>query len=471
MFWWFYAIAAVVALATALEALWENVHYFRSVDLSKSYVRELTLVEAKNTGSTPQNTYVFDTNNGYDTPRGVSLIAGVMVNQKMELRPAQIAPGVFELRLPIPVAPGLLVEFKVQHVYTNTVTPLPEKITMAETQRLLLRINKLPYLAYPTSEYLLSLNGFPTAQEVDLQLAGLEAVVNAPALPDLPPLPARVDAEALSLNYGPLLYHVPAGAVVPLGLVYDHNRPVSRVVNFHRAVWIPGSDVGVVQTEDYYELMNNGAQLKHGYSRADWIKGRYEMVKDHHALSRLEFPMDPRDPLDDVYFTDKVGKVSLWQPTTTHVVFQPRFPLFGGWKYNFTMGWNSRMENYVHRASEPDTYLARFPLVGSVRDMYYDDVIFSVYLPENAEVVSIRAPMIANNTEVDHELSYLDVGDGHVKVLLLFHNLHDVHSQSKVYIKYRYTAQSYWRKVATIAAFVFAGLASYYALGLLDLSY
>lgn len=463
MFWWFYTIAALVAAAAA-DAQWENLHILRTVDLSKSYVRELTFVEAKNTGSTPQDTYVYNTNTGFDAPRSVSLFAGVLVDRRSELLALELSPGVFEVTLPIPVAPGSSVEFKIQHVRTNSVTPLPEKIAIGDAQKLLLRINKLPYLAYPTAEYLVSFSGFPQAQEFDLQ-------VPAPPLPDMQPLPAHIDTENQSLTYGPLLDLVPPHAVIPLGLVYHHNLPVTRAVNLHRSVWIPASDVGVVQTEDYYELMNNGAELKHGFSRADWIKGRYEMVKDHHALLRLEFPVDARNPLEDVYFSDKVGKVSSWQSTNTHVVFQPRFPLFGGWKYNFTMSWNSHIENFVRRAAEPRTYVARFPLVSHLRDIYYDDVYFNLYLPENAEVLSVKAPMLANETLVDHELSYLDVGDGHVKVQLHFHDLHDVHSQTNMFVKYRYSAVSYWYKVAKIAAFVFVALASYYALGLLDLSY
>lgn len=464
MFWWFYAFAAVAAVAAALEAQWENVHLFRTVDLSKAYVRELTLVEARNTGVSPQSSYLFNTNNGFDAARGVSLFGAVVVGQRAEVLSAEVTPGVYELTLPFPVAPGSLVELKVQHVAAHEVAPLPEKIAMDEQQRLLLRTNKLPFLEYPTSEYQVSFSGFPEAREVDL-------AEPAPAVEDLQPLPAHIDTESHSLTYGPLLQTVPPHSVVPLGLWYVHNRPLGHVVTFERAVWIPASDVGVVQTEDYYELMNAGAELKHGFSRADWIKGRYELTKEHHALSRLEFPVDPRDPLDDVYFSDKVGMVALWQPGNSHVAFLPRFPLFGGWKYNFTMGWNSRMENYVRHAPEPDTYVARFALVGSARDLVYDDVSFSVYLPENAEVISVRSPMLAAGPEVDHEVSYLDVGEGHVKVLLRFHNLHDVHSQSKVFIKYRYTALSYWRKVGTIAAFLFAGLAAYYCLGLIDLSY
>lgn len=451
---------ALFAIAHALE-LWENVHYHRSVDLSKSYVRELCLVEAKNTGDTPQDTYIFRVNDGIDAVPEVATVGGVLIDQRLALAVSEQEAGVYSVKFPFPVAPASSVEFEVFYAYTNTLVPLPEKIEMADRQMLLLKTNKLPYSDYRTSEYSLAFRGFSVGQELDLQ-------PSTPVSPDLPHLSGHVDKDAQALTYGPQIVDVPPLSVSPMGLLYEHNKPVTRVVTLERSVWVPGSDVGVVQTEDYYELYNNGAQLKSGYSRVEWLKGRFDMVRDHHALSRLEFPLGDRDPLENYYFTDKVGKVSSVLQVPGHVVFQPRFPLFGGWKYNFTMGWTNGIANFVRRVDE-DTYVAQFPLVSNLRDIYYDNVSVSVLLPENAEVIDVQST-VPSTSSVGRELSYLDVADGHVKVTLHFRNLQDSHSASTVLVKYRYTAQSFWKKVGTIAAWVFTALASYYALGLLDLS-
>lgn len=458
--------AAVHAASFKIDSsLWENVRYYRNVDLSHAYIKEHALIEARNTASEPQDLYVFPVNDGFDAIAEVSHCAVALVEPSRELHPFRLAEGVFAVKFPYPIAPGSAIEFKVTYVYANTVVPFPEKIRLDERQQLLLKVNKFAYSPYRTLEYSLAFTGLNKGQEMDLQLT------NVSATPDLPELAGRVEKDADALAYGPVNATLPPYAVQPMGLLYDHNRPVARVIKLERSFWLPASDVGVVQTEDYYELANSGAELKDGYSRGDWMKGRYDLVKDHFAISQLEFPIDHNAPFNDYYITDKVGMVSTHHVVHGHVVMQPRYPLFGGWKYNFTMGWHNDIANFVRRLSaEPDTYIAQFPLVNSLRDIYYDDVYVSFYLPENAEFVNATAPFLPKSLHVGTELSYLDVSDGHVKVTLHFRNLHDLMARANVFIKYRYAPQSYWAKVLKIAAFVFAGLASYYALGLVDLS-
>lgn len=471
MLWtWLPIVAALASVVSAALlkidlSLWENVHYYRNVNLAHAYVKEYCLVEARNTAADPQDLYIFPVSDGFDAIDEVSHFAVTLVDQKMEIHPIRLAEGVYAIKFPYPIAPGSLIEFKAMYVYSNTLIPFPEKINMDENQKLLLKVNKFAYSPYKTNDYSLAFTGLTKGQEMDLHLTDIAAT------PDLPELTPRVEKDADALVYGPLLDEFPPYSVQPMGLLYDHNRPITRVIKLDRSLWLPGSGIGVVQTEDYYELFNNGAELKSGFSRSDWMRGRFEVIKEHPALSQLEFPINSQAPYNDYYFTDKVGKVSSHKPMHGHIVLQPRFPLFGGWRYNFTMGWNNNLETFVRKvADEEDTYIAQIPVVNTLRDIYYDDVSVSFYLPENAEFIEAAAPMLANDTIVGTELSYLDVLDGHVKVTLRFRNLYDDMSKARVFIKYRYTAQRYWAKVTKIAGFVFLALFSYYVLGLVDFS-
>lgn len=459
----------IVLLLACVQALlvdtsgWENVHYYRNVELSRPYVKEFAMVEARNTGAEPQDTYYFYINDGYDAVPDLLFIAVTLVDQKMDLQPFKLNKEAYMLKFPYPVAPNSTVEFKVRYVYSNTLTAFPEKIKMSESQKLLLRLNKFAYSAYPTLEYLIAFTGFNSAQEMDLQLTDVEPT------PGLPVFEPRVEERALA--YGPLFDTLEPFSVGPMGLLYDHNRPLTRVVNLERSLWLPGSDIDVVQIEEYYELYNNGAELKDGYSRVDWMTGRYDLVRNHFAISQLEFPENPEAPFDNLYFTDKVGKVSSHHPQLGHILMQPRYPLFGGWKYNFTMGWTNKLDNFVHRVTgEEDTYVAQFPLLNGLREIYYDDVYLSFYLPENAELLEASGPFVPEEKTVEYESSYLDVAKGHVKVTLHYKNLIDDLGPLSVYVKYRYTQASYWAKVAKIGGFVFAALGGYYVLALVDLS-
>lgn len=171
---------------------------------------------------------------------------------------------------------------------------------MDAVQQLLFKTNKFPYSPYLTKEYTLSLTGMSKGQEMQLHID-----VNATeGTPDLKP---RVDNQ--TLKYGPIAEDIQAFTLLPMGLLYDHNRPVTKAVNLNRSIWLPASDVNKVSIEEYYELTHVGAALDSGFSRIDWMKGRYEGTRNHWALSHLELPLLDRD-LDGYYYTDKVGVVS-----------------------------------------------------------------------------------------------------------------------------------------------------------------
>lgn len=467
MLWSWLSFAAMVLTAVAGAnssidtSAWENIHYYRNVELSRPYVVEYSLIDAKNLKTEPNDLYIFTVNDGFDAIPELAFISCTLTETKQELQPFKLAQGVYAIKFPYPIAPSSNVEFKIRYVYTNALAPFPEKIDMADRQHLLVKVNKFVYSPYATSDYSLVFTGFAKGQEMQLQ--------NVTLTPDLPKLSGRVESEALV--YGPTQAIIPSFSKVPLGLVYDHNKPITHVHNLERSFWLPGSGIDVVLTEEYYELSNSGAQLKNGFSRGDWMKGRYDFISEHFALSQLEFIEKEEAKFENYYITDKVGKVSSHHPAKGHIVLQPRYPLFGGWNYNFTFGWSNKLENFVHKSNDQDdVYIAKFPLLNGLREIYYDDVKLNFYLPEGAEFLSFNAPLLSDDVTVGAEASYLDVSDGHVKVTAHFRNLHDELNKLNVYIKYKYSPLSFRYKVLKIAGFVFVGLASYYALGALNLS-
>lgn len=468
MLWLSFVYTAFFAsLCTALNPFagtaWENTKYYRNVDLARSYVKEWALIEAKNIADKPLDTYIFTVNDGFNAIPHVSFLGVTLSEGALEIKPFELDNGVYMVKFPIPVAPGSSVEFKVRYSYSNTLQPFPEKIKLDEPQKLLLKMNKFPLSGYPTEEYSLAFTGITKGQEMDLQLA------NVKATEDVPELKGKVEENLLV--YGPVTAHIKPFTMVPMGFLYDHNTPVQRVYNLERNIWFPASDVDVIQTEEYYELTNNGAELKDGFSRVDWMKGRYEILRKHFALAQLEFPISEKMPYDNYYITDKVGMVSTHQIKNEHLLFVPRYPLFGGWNYNFTLGWTNKLENFLHKVNgESDTYIASVPLLNTLQDIYYDNVTLLLYLPEGAEFLNFSAPITPRDLTVSDEKSYLDFSLGHVKVSATFENLYDDLGKLTGYVTYKYSPKAYWTKVGRVAALVFAGLAAYFTLGLLDLS-
>lgn len=449
-----------------VEKSWENINYVRSLDLARSYVKESCLIEAKNIGSKPQDEYYFTINDGFDAVPEVSVISVSMVDQPIAIDATEVEHGVYKLKLPAPVAPNSKVDFKVRYVYIDTLSALPERLAMEATQHLLVKLNKFAYSPYVTKTYTMTFTGLLKGQEMELHLANDEKHAFTENVPDLKP---RVDNK--SLVYGPLLTDLQPYTVTPMGLLYEHNRPLGKANTLERSIWVSASDTDMIAIEEYYELTNNAAELSSGFLRVDWMKGKYENTRNHWALSHLQFPFTDINQFEDYYFTDLVGMVSTHSISSNNLFLKPRFPLFGGWNYNFTLGWNNKIKNYVHKLnSEPDTYMVKFPLLNSIKDITYGNVSLNFYLPENAEFVNVSSPVEFSLIEVGNELSYLDVSKGHVKVSLKYNNVFDDLSKIDVLLMFKYTQASYWWKVLKISGFVFLGLTSYYLLSLIDIS-
>lgn len=453
------SIAQLSSLYT-FEPTWDNLHYTRTIDLSKSYVKETDLLDIKNIALTPQQDYFFTINDGFGSVGDISLFSAILADQRAEIDFEEIVPNqVFKLKLPVPIAPNSNVELKVSYVYLNTLQPIPKKIKLQDVQQLLYKTNKFPYSPYTTQDYTMTLSGMTKGQEMELHLNDVNATESTPALEP------RVDNSAL--KYGPLVQELRPFTLKPMGLMYDHNRPLTKAISLNRSVWLPASDVNKISIEEYYELTNEGAELSTGFSRVEWMKGRYEGTRNHWALSHLEIPLLQRT-LDDYYYTDKVGVVSTHKVTQNHLLLQPRFPVFGNWHYNFTLGWTENMSKFVHQSNiDTNTYLIKVPLLNSLRDVSYDDVYLEFYLPEGAEFDNIASPISYESVSIDHELSYFDVSKGHVKVTVHYKNLFDDLHKIDVLVKYKYSASSIYVKVGKISAFVFAGLISYYLLSIL----
>ncbi|EMG45369.1 OST1 Dolichyl-diphosphooligosaccharide--protein glycosyltransferase subunit 1 [Candida maltosa Xu316] len=449
-------------LLDTFDPVWENTHYIRSIDLKKGYVVETDLIQIKNIDDKPQDEYYFLVNDGFGSIGNLSLFIPMINGQPLEVGLEEIAPSqVYKLKLPVPIAPNSDIELKILYIYIDSLVPVPSKISMDATQQLLYKTNKFPYSAYLTKEYTLSLAGMSKGQEMELHL-DVEPSEN---VPEIQP---RVDNQ--TLKYGPIAEDILPFTLKPMGLMYDHNRPLAKVVNLNRSIWLPASDINKVSIEEYYELTNTGAELDKGFSRIDWMKGRYESTRNHWALSHLEFPLLDRD-LDDYYYTDKVGVVSTHKIIKNHLLLQPRYPLFGTWNYNFTLGWSEELSKFVHQLhNSSDEYIIKFPLVNSLNDVTYGDVYLEFYLPENADFESISSQIPYESISIDNELSYFDVSKGHTKVTVHYKNFVDSFHKFDIYVRYKYTKSAFYYKVGKISGFVFLGLISYYLLGLLDLS-
>ena len=116
-----------------------------------------------------------------------------------------------------------------------------------------------------------------------------------------------------------------------------------------------------------------------------------------HILNGLTFYLPPH--ATDPYFTDVVGNVSTSHfrpgrppsatsrmPVPAALEMSPRYPLLGGWTYNFTLGYNLPLATSL-RVGRDGKHVLAVPFFTPVKDVAIDQVKTRISLPEGATCV------------------------------------------------------------------------------------
>ncbi|GJQ15628.1 hypothetical protein GpartN1_g7419.t1 [Galdieria partita] len=176
---------------------------------------------------------------------------------------------------------------------------------------------------------------------------------------------------------------VPARDSMTFGVRFLHNIPLLtgiQVVNT-----LKSSHLGWMQVFESYELENKGAKSKGGFSRLDFqSNSKYykQVVED--VVARLP------SEASDVSYKDYVGNI-----TSSHLrgpdrskgrilQLKFRFPLIGGWKNAFFIGYRVPSKKYL-KSLGSNQYQLRVHIPPSIRSMVIEKYVLKVALPEGAK--------------------------------------------------------------------------------------
>lgn len=99
--------------------------------------------------------------------------------------------------------------------------------------------------------------------------------------------------------------------------------------------------------ENKVSIRNYGAKLTGPFSRLDYQRGVGHQISV--ATIKSVLPASARD----IYYRDEIGNISTStvKPlySSVEVLIAPRFPLFGGWKTFFVLGYNVPAHEYLYR--------------------------------------------------------------------------------------------------------------------------
>lgn len=213
-------------------------------------------------------------------------------------------------------------------------------------------------------------------------------------MPDYTKLPGSGDVaefpqkQGAKLTYGPF-DEKPAGAAQPASVRFEFNKPVTHVARLERDVEVSHWG-GNVAFEERYTLYHRGANLSTLFNRVKWQQAQYYHPTSS-ALKELKFPLRPGSA--DPYYTDVIGNVSTshFRPGKREALLEikPRYPIFGGWKFPFTIGWNSDAKNFLRRTASGG-FVLNVPFLEGPRQpegVEYEQVQLRIILPEGAEYV------------------------------------------------------------------------------------
>ena len=381
------AIAIVTALLPCLAPVvavfsppqvFRNVNLVHIISLERNYAREIINVQIENINKAPQDEYYIPF-----TSDRVARLGGFEVKDRKNQEAGQFALDVLEpnsdshsdsniqfyrIKLPSPLAPGAQQTLGISFYVLKAYSPLPLTINQDEKQYLVHDFNAYAPSAYKTTKQKTEVKTTGPIQEYTI----LDGDNNP-------------KGSGTKLTYGPFS-EVAAGMVQPAKVRFEFTKPVLHVAKLHRDVEVSHWG-GNVAFEERYTLHHRGANLSSQFNRVKWVQSNFYNPTTY-ALKELRFPL--RLGSVDAYYTDAIGNVSTsnFRTNKREAVLEtkPRYPLFGGWAYPFTIGWNSDAKNFLRKTTGAG-YVLNVPFLEGpkqVEGVEYKSVQIRIVLPEGA---------------------------------------------------------------------------------------
>jgi oligosaccharyltransferase complex subunit alpha (ribophorin I) len=380
--------------------VFENVNLVRNVNLDKGYPRETINLVVRNVDAKPQSDYYipfeadlmsriggFEVRNKKDASQppfeveATGLDSERYLVHRRNMRNRMLinhsATEFYLVHLPKALEPKAEMTLSITFNVLSALSPLPETIEQMAQQTVVYKTSAYAPSAYLTLKQKTKFK-FPTTNIPDYTVIPNKNAEGGSEDPT---------KQGSSFTYGPY-EKVPGGAVQDISIRYEFTKPLIHATRLERDIEVSHWG-GNLATEERYWLGNRAAQLKDHFSRVKWQVQQYSNPPTT-ALKELKLPLHVGSV--DAYFTDDIGNVSTsrFRSNSREALLElkPRYPVFGGWKYSFRVGWNAGLENYLHKLKIGDSYVLKVPFVEGPKmseGVEYEKVEVRVILPEGAQ--------------------------------------------------------------------------------------
>ena len=302
---------------------------------------------------------------------------------EVQVKDAPKGSSVYRVELKKALAAGESVVVTVEVVLGKALEMFPAEIVQREKQLVLLKGNHYAYLPYKCKTQ---------STQVKLPSSTVESYSK------LKP----VSQSDSTINYGPYTNQEPY-AFDEMSIHYENNNPFLVVSKMERVIEL--SMWGNIAIEETIDVKHNGALLKGSFSR-------YEFQRENSGVAAVKsfktyLPASARD----VYYRDDIGNISTSAmrilEDAVEVDLRPRFPLFGGWKTHYVLGYNVPSYEYLYNTG--DDFVLNMRMIDHVfDDMLVEDFTLKVILPEFSDVGKFNAPYPTERLKDRLHFTYLD---------------------------------------------------------------
>lgn len=359
----------------------------RNIDLTTQLVKVNYRITLENTGKAAVKNFLFSLDpNLKEKVAFIGATSGSSEKTYLRVATTSVAgkAGAFwKIDLKTGLAGGASTTVSVEVVLGGALEMYPAAITQKEKQLTRFIGNLYCYLPYPV-----------ITQTTTVVLASSNVESYTKTKP--------VSLSDSTLTYGPHK-NTAAFSTAELAVHSENNSPMLVVAALHRAIEV--SMWGNIAIEETVDVVHRGAQLKGSFSR-------YEFQRENSGVSSVKnFKTLLPAAAKDVYYRDDIGNIS-----TSHLKvmddaveldLRPRFPLFGGWKTHYVIGYN--VPSYEYIFYKADLHVLNMRLV----DHIYDDMLIEsaevkVILPEGVTDLQLDTPYpITRGADLKH-FTYLD---------------------------------------------------------------
>ena len=232
---------------------------------------------------------------------------------------------------------------------------------------------------------------------------------------------------------------------------YEYNEPIAVMNYAYRTYEV--SHWGNIAVEDKYQIQNIGAKIEGEFGRVDY--DTYGRAGGKNAIKRLRASLPLRS--FGLWYRDEIGNVSTsraareWDDVRLELT--PRFPILGGWKSNFQIGYNLPSKFHI-LSDDNDHYYLNLTFGLPYKNLLAKNYTMKVVLPEGASDIKVNLPLTSKYTLTDEKsFSYLDLF-GRPTVLIEMDNVYDKHKSNFV-ISYKYSKFNLLFKPLLVVLFYF----------------